>query len=490
MRSLVAEIARKRLAAERRIRTAAPAAPLAVETAWRPNSFAQLAFYESRADEVLYGGAAGGGKSAVAVATPLQWVHLRDFRALILRRETTQLQDLLDKAEKLYRKLCPAAVFNKNTREWTFPAGATIRLNHCKDPNDAFDYQGREFQYVDFDELTHFLFDQYREIRSRVRSASPDLPRYTRSQSNPGGIGHDWVFRRWGPWLDPDCKVPGLPPRVFPDGTKLPPALPGQVLWFVVNEQGKESWVPEGTEGAQSRTFLPARLTDNPALAEHDPNYAAKLRDQNPVRRAQLEDGNWLVKPAKGLYFKRDWWRYLDARPPSARLRIRSWDLGATEDGDWTRGVLMAHCPEQPFPWVVEDVASIRGAPGTVKAFVLATAQADGTAVQITVPQDPGQAGVDQAQAYIAMLAGWTVRSRRPTGDKVTRASPYSSQVQGGNVALVRASWNLEYVTELEEFNEGTHDDQVDASSDAFNELRSAPNDYVGPVDDGWMEDR
>ena len=147
---------------------------------WNPQAGPQTEFFYCDADECLYGGAAGGGKSSGEVALPLRWVHRSEFRALILRRETTQLQDLLDKAAALYPAEVPGARWRGDILTWTFPSGAKILFGHCKDPGDWEKYAGHEYHLIEFDELTHFLLVQYREITKRVRSAAVGLPRYVR----------------------------------------------------------------------------------------------------------------------------------------------------------------------------------------------------------------------------------------------------------------------------------------------------------------------
>ena len=167
------------------------------------------------------------------------------------------------------------------------------------------------------------------------------------------------------------------------------------------------------------------------------------------------------------------------AAAPRVTRSVRAWDFGA--GGDPTAGVLLGDAGREASPrWVVLDVVTHRGAPHEVHALVKATAERDGAGVTVVVPQDPGQAGVDQAAAYTRELVGYDVRTRRPTGDKVTRARPWSAQVGAGNAGLVRAPWTAAFVAELHAFPEGSHDDQVDASADAFATLavyRDDPDD-------------
>jgi predicted phage terminase large subunit-like protein len=168
------------------------------------------------------------------------------------------------------------------------------------------------------------------------------------------------------------------------------------------------------------------------------------------------------------MYFKRAWFEIVGAAPANAR-RVRYWDRAATVDGDWTVGVRMSTTPEKAL--FVEDVVRFRGRPAEVMATILQTAQTDGHATIVAIEQDPGQAGVFEADAYVRELQGFNVRKIRPTGDKVTRAQPASAQAEARNIKLVSGAWNAAFLAELEGFPEGSHDDQVDAFSGAFNAL-------------------
>jgi predicted phage terminase large subunit-like protein len=443
---------------------------------WQPNAGPQTRFLASKANEVLYGGAAGGGKSAGLIALPLRWVRHGNFKTIVLRRDTTQLGDLLSKADAIYPQFGARPRRDGASVTWQFPSGASVWFTHCQHVDDVARFDGFEFQLVEFDELPHFAEEQYRKIRARIRSTSSELPRYSRSTANPPEKAEGlWVFRRFGAWLDPDYSVEGLPPRVDENGKKLPPALPGQVLSFLTDESSdRETVVPPGTPLALSRVFIPASLKDNPHLG---PEYEAQLRDLDPVRRAQLLRGDWLVRPSAGAFFQRGWFEFVDARPAEVLMRVRRWDLAATKpsatnkDPDWTRGVLMAKLRDGRV--VVEDVASLRGSPREVENLIKATAKLDGPKVHIRLPQDPASAGKAVLASYISMLSGYIVGGEPETGDKVDRARPVSAQVEAGNVLLVTAPWNQEFIAELEAFPEGGHDDQVDATSGAFTYLSS-----------------
>lgn len=435
---------------------------------WSPNPGPQTRFLASKCSEVLYGGAAGGGKSAAAIALPLRWVSNPSFRCLYLRRESKYLGDAIDKSTRLYPQL--GARFVQSPKSiWHFASGAQVWLSHCEHERDVQNYDSFEFHLVIFEELTHFTEKQYLGIRARIRGTDPTLPRATRSTCNPGGEGHDWVFRRWGAWLDP---------------TYSNRADSGEVRWFAPTETGERE-VESNAPLALSRTFIGAKLEDNPHVTK---DYEAQLASLDPVRRAQLRNGDWLIKPAAGLYFKRAWFgadSILDSfEGPGTRCRY--WDRAASIDGDWTVGARWCREPDGRF--VVEDVVRFRGRPADVEAKILATAALDGPQVTQVLEQDPGQAGVADVDHYVRLFAsaGFACIAVRPTGDKVTRFRPTSALCERHMVRVVRGQWNNEWFAEHEAFpSKGVPDDQVDTSSGAVTFL-SAERDG-GSTFDGFL---
>jgi predicted phage terminase large subunit-like protein len=478
---------------------------------WSPYPGPQTEFCESEVYEVLFGGQAGPGKSHCLVALPMRWMQHRDLRVLILRRETTYLDDLVDKAHKTYKtgnegSAKPYSAADPKCETIASPhqlirlsKGGRIRFGHCQHDTSWEQYHGQEYHVVCFDELTQFTRNQYVRIASRIRATTKGLPRLLRATTNPGGEGHAWVFKRWGPWLDPKFSLPdweetiarrdgsievvrgkGLPARTRDDGSPLPPAPGGFVLYVSqIGDREVFSTEPFTIDGADAltRTFIPARLEDNPAILQEDPNYRAKLRGLDPVARAQQEEGNWLVKASAGMFFKRAWFRVVQKAPDGCR-RVRFWDYAATEvsaentDPDWTRGVRLAF-DDETQTYYVEHVASLRADPGRVDALVRATAIADGRRVAIRKAQDPASAGKREAVQFVTMLEGYDVATTNESGDKVTRAratsaqcSPDSTGSEHGRFCVVAGSWNDEFFDELEEFPDG-HDDIVDALAGA-----------------------
>lgn len=422
---------------------------------WRPNQGPQTRFLESSAYEVLYGGAAGGGKSESLIVAPLRWVHIPAFRGILFRRTFPELEkSLIDRSRRYYPAIVPGAKYNEQKKEWAFPGGAKIYFGHLEHDSSVYDHQSAEYHFLGFDELTHFTEKQYVYMQSRLRSTG-GVPIRVRSGSNPGGSGHEWVLRHWGRWLD----------KTHPE-----PAEPGTVLYFASDDAG-EHCVPKGSPGALARQFIPALLSDNPHVDQNDPDYRSRLMKQDRVSRAQLLDGDWMARPAAGAYFQRGWFRFVDVAPASVVARVRRWDLASTENGgDWTIGVLESRQDNGAI--AVEDVVRLQERPAGVQGAVKSTAEIDPPGTRIVIPQDPGQAGVDQRDAYAKMLQGYDVRFERETGDKVVRAQPWSAQVEAGNVYLVRAAWNKPFIEAHEAFPDpAVHDDDVDAAAGAFNAL-------------------
>lgn len=433
----------------------------------RPQPGPQEAFLSSPADIVIYGGAAGSGKSWAVLLEPLRHVtNTPDFSAVFFRRNTTHIRNpggLWDESMKIY----PAAGGKPlaHALEWRWNGGGRIKMGHLEYETTVLDWQGAQIPLIIFDELTHFTQAQFFYMMSRNRSMCGVRP-YVRATTNPDA--DSWVasFIAW--WID---QMTGYPI----------PERSGVIRWFIRQhdaivwaDTAEELLVAHGEDVLpKSVTFIPAKLEDNKALMAADPNYRANLQALSYVERMRLLGGNWKVRPAAGLYFRRNDVTIIDTLPTDVVKWVRRWDFAATEvaetnpDPDWTAGVLMGRRKNGRF--VIADVVHERRRSSGVRELVHAAASRDGYRVEIGLAQDPGQAGKDQAAGYLNALAGYLVHIGRETGDKVTRADPFAAQWQGGNVDLVRGHWNEAFLSELEAFpSKGSHDDQVDAASGAF----------------------
>lgn len=176
--------------------------------------------------------------------------------------------------------------------------------------------------------------------------------------------------------------------------------------------------------------------------------------------------------PREGGMFKRQWFagRIIDAAPPGTRW-VRHWDLAATKKATAARtaGVKMGKAPDGRL--IIGHVVLAQEEGNEVRKLIRATAESDGWSVQISLPQDGGQAGKVQVGDYAALLQGFVMKAQAETGSKEHRAEPFASQCEAGNVSLIRGEWNDAYLDELCTFPTGKFKDQVDASSGAFGRL-------------------
>ena len=435
---------------------------------WEAFPGSQTSFLETRATEALYGGSAGCGKSQALLVDAARYYKRRGYKALLLRRTAKETKrSVADLAHQFYGATGLGMRYEHGV--WSYPNGGTIVFDGINREQDIFKYNSTAWCYIGFDELSTFTEMQYIYMFSRLRGPI-DIPWYVRSCTNPVGPHVEWVRKRWRYWI--------YRPHQRTDEFAGPYAREGQVLWFAPpGPGGEDRTVRVGTPGAVSRVYFPGLLADNPVLANS--NYADILDQLDPVTRAQLRDGDWMMRAEPGTFFRRDWFR---KRPPLAggmMARVRFWDRAATEadaskknNPDFTVGLLMALTVDGKF--VIEDVRRARLEPGEVFNFIVTTAEDD----ELLTPrpmqrfeQEPGSSGKADVALYKRALAGMDVSSIRPTGDKVARARPVAAQAAppASNVWIVQDDWNADFLEEYEAFpNKDMHDDQVDAGSGAL----------------------
>lgn len=438
---------------------------MAEALAIRPQPGPQESFLSSPADIVIYGGAAGGGKSWGLLLEPLRHVTTNPgFAAVFFRRNTVQIRNpggLWDESRGLYPLAGGRPI--ANVLEWRWPFGGRVKFAHLEHEQTVYDWQGAQIPLICFDELTHFTKQQFFYMLSRNRSTCGVRP-YIRATTNPDA--DSWVkdFIAW--WIDQET---GYAIAERSGVIRYFIRVNDAIVWADTPEQLREQYGPDVEP--KSFTFILARLTDNQILLAKDPGYRANLMAQNAVERARLADGNWKVRPAAGLYFQRTWCKIVDAAPSDLEI-VRGWDLAATEktddnDPDSTAGVKLGRS-RSTGRYIILHRTTMQVGPNKVEQALVNTAAADGRSVIIRLPQDPGQAGKAQVQTLVTKLAGYTVKTARPTGDKIVRFSPFSAQCEAGNVDVLRGAWNDPLFDALEAFPEARHDDDVDACSEAF----------------------
>ena len=402
----------------------------------RPQPGPQEQALASPADIVIFGGAAGGGKSWALLLEPLRHVENPQFSCVLFRRTYPQVTNpggMWDESMKLYPLV--GATPRQSDLAWKFPSGVVVRFAYLQHEASRLDWQGAQVALLGFDELTHFTRDQFFYMLSRNRSLSGVRP-YVRATCNPvpdddptGGWIHEFVG-----WYIGD------------DGYAISERS-GVMRWFVnINDtlywadtcEALAERFPETTP--KSFTFIKSSLYDNQILMREDPGYLANLQALPLVDRERLLGGNWKIKPAAGKVFNRGWFEIVDAVPAGGRT-IRFWDLAATEktlakpDPDYTAGVKMRRVGDVYY---VLDAIAVQESPGRVDTLIRNTAAQDGVDVTVRFEREGGASGVRDARNTVTMMAGYDVRAVSPQGNKVTRAKGLAAQAEAGNVKIVR----------------------------------------------------
>lgn len=436
----------------------------------KPQEGPQEVFLSTHADIAIYGGAAGGGKTYALLLENLRHINNSAFGSVVFRRESVQITNeggLWDTAMGIY-PLLNAKPRSQPKLQMVFDSGAKVTFSHLNLDRDVLGWQGSQIPLICFDELTHFTKNQFFYMLSRNRSTCGIKP-YVRATTNPDA--ESWVadFISW--WIDQETGY-AIPERsgVIRYFTRQD----DQVIWGNSRQELAEKY-NINPEEIKSFTFISASIHDNKILLESDPGYLSNLKALSRVENERLEKGNWKVKPSSGMYFRKHEIELIDTLPNDIIITVRGWDLAATEpnesdsDPAATAGVKMGLRSNGNI--VIMDVINEQYKAAKVRELILKTAKNDGRLVKISIPQDPGQAGKEQAQSYIKLLLGYNVITSTESGDKVTRAEPFAAQWQAGNVEVLRASWNEMYFSQLEGFPDLKKKDMVDGSSRAFTTL-------------------
>lgn len=457
----------------------------------------QEEFLSNPADIVIYGGAAGGGKSWSLLYEPLRHVDNPEYGAVIFRSSMTQISEqggLWDASMKLY-KLFPDAMPIKSPKPfWRFPSGAKVSFRQLTRDEDVYDWQGTEIPCIEFDELTHFSEFQFFYMLSRNRSTCGVNP-YVRASTNPDA--DSWVagFISW--WIDQDTGY-AIPERS--GKVRYMARVNEEIVWGdtpeeVIQKANEADYDVEITkEDIKSVSFVSSSVFDNQVLLKNNPGYLSNLKAQSIVERERLLYGNWKIKAAKGLFFPRSALpELLESIPDDVVRWVRGWDLAATdtdEGGDpaYTASVLLGKRKDGSY--VIADATNSRLKAEKVRNLVKQCAVTDKAKykrVRIRMSVDPGQAGKEQSQSYLKMLAGFSVSMVKESGTKEARAEPFAAQWQAGNVYVVAGAWTESLLGQYESFPESKFKDMVDAGSNAFNELELMNTSSAPPKESGTM---
>lgn len=406
----------------------------------------QAAFLLLDCLEAFFGGAAGPGKSEALLMGALQYVDIPGYAAILFRQtfaELTLPEALMSRAaEWLYPfRKSHEVHWSEHKKTYTFPSGATISFGYLEHSGDRFRYQSSAYQYIGFDELTHFEKQDYLYLFSRLRRTKAmqdnSIPLRMRSGSNPGGVGAQWVKQRF------------------------------------LTDEGK----------AKGRVFIPAVLRDNPSLDLE--SYIPNLMNLDPVTREQLLNGDWSITGG-GKIFKREWFEILDSLPAVEGKFIpkaRYWDLAATDVNEarqynykpaFTVGLKMSRYMINKTPlFIIEDVKRFQKTPDGVEAEIKKTALEDGKNIDIWMEEEPGSSGKNTINYYQKVLQGYSFRGQKETGSKILRANRVAATAGAGKIKLLKGIWNNDFLDEVDFFPDGRIKDQVDAFSGVWDKLQN-----------------
>jgi len=456
-----------------------------------PQPGPQTAFLSSTADIVIYGGAAGGGKSFGLLLEPLRHKNNPDFSAVVFRRTSPQLTNpgaLWDEAAKMYPKT--RGTQKKSDMEYHWGEivngvrdGMKIAFRHMEHEKNKLDWQGAQVPLLLFDEITHFTESMITYMLSRNRSSS-GVPGYMRGTCNPDP--DSWV-RTWIDWWIGEDGFP-IPERV--GVVRYFIRINDEMIWASTRQELIDTYQPKDCSVEdeilpKSFTFIPATIYDNKILLKNDPSYLASLKAMTRVERESLLGGNWDVRISAGSYYDRAWLTKMNRVHPNS-VYVRFWDRAASipseayPNPDWTVGLKMAKQPKDCTPrYVICDVLRDRQMPAGVRKMILDAADADGKKVRAVVEQEPGSSGKADAIDIVNKIVkiGKEARKRRPTGNKLDRYKPFSAACEVGDIGYLIGPWNAAFHKENEnclfdDKDNSNKDDQPDSASGAFTELK------------------
>jgi predicted phage terminase large subunit-like protein len=439
----------------------------------------QLVLMDNEVDVLLTGGGAGSGKTHTCIVKALKYAEDPEARIVILRLTYPMLMSIggiVEEANKVFADF--NTIYKVQAKEHHFPNGAMVKFVAM--PTNLKEVQGWQPTHVIIDEGAEFTLADILALQARIRSTT--YTKYKLSMTitcNPDRASwlYDWVEYS----LDPDT---GIPKPGTEDIIRWYVILSGKIHWGTSAEQLYKDHGEGYTYGddfmPMSFRFIPMTIEDNPVILKHNPRYKANLLSQSRVSQLRYLYGSWTAVPEGSSVFNREWVKIIDYAPPEVANRVRSWDLAYSipsetyPNPDWTVGVKMSRTREGRY--VIEDVVRFRKLTDGVLKTIIDTSDCDGKNQLVTYPRDNG--GGKANSVHMARLFSENGMYTRGIpisahSSKMQRFLPFCSLAESGSVDMVRGPWNEEFLSELERFvgDKKMKDDQVDATSDAFNIL-------------------
>lgn len=458
-----------------------------------PASAKQVMMLQASASTAVIGGAAGSGKSHIALLFPLKYKDDPYFRGVIFRKTTGELQDLWDRACEMYPKLYPKddrgrspVRIHQQKMRITFPSGATVLFSYLDHEKDKYKHQGKEYTFILFDEATHFSQTQIEYLRGRLRSSRSENPIQMILTANPDP---DSILFNWVEWYLHEDGLPNLDK----DGVVRYYVMEGgEYIWADKREELEAIYGTGHESGIQSFTFISATCYDNPVLLSNDPSYPSRLKANNEVDVQRLLYGNWKVRPSAAGIMKREWFNEVEQPPAWTDITktVRAFDFAGTlksdanPSPDYTACVKMSRLKDSTYH--IHEVRRTRIRYGDWVKWILQCCIDDGTKVDVIIPIDPNPAAAAASMMLARTLSehGLYVRRFKASGKKIDRARPFASMLLNGGVSIEKGCAvdeenkisydNTFYYKECEAFDgekrkgENGHDDMVDATADAF----------------------
>jgi predicted phage terminase large subunit-like protein len=376
----------------------------------------------------------------------IQYADIPKYSALILRdsySNLTKSDSLIPRSiDWLYKS---GAELKDGGRKWIFPSGAVLEFGYLDGPQDHYNFQSSAYQFVGIDESVNIREGQAVYLFSRLRKLKGSaVPLRFRCASNPPQ--REQIAR--GRWVKN---------RYVDLNTRKPDTI-----------------------------FIPSKLQDNPYLDQV--SYIQSLDQLDPITRAQLLNGDWDISP-EGRMFQEHWFKIIDDLPADIISTIRYWDLAATEpkvgnrEPCYTCGVKMSKTKLGQY--IIESVIRERKSPAYVEQVVQQAAYQDTKKVTVWMEEEPGSSGKNTISHYRRnILPEFTFYGDKVSGSKFSRAAPFASQAEAGNVLLLKAHWNKAFIDEAVEFPDGAFKDQIDSASGAFGKLAKP---YQGGIRVRWV---